>query len=375
MTRCRHLVAAMSLLSLGVAGLANPTVSRAAAAPPAFYEGSVSVDALTWTQGPDGTFSPNLPDARALAETGRPALAERDLLLLVPTDASVGGVEVEPVATHRLAAPGPWALGTVLMSSEGQGVTVADLPVGDGVYPAQWGVYGGSHFVRGFRLVAVRIFPVRALRGADGRWSEVEVLDRFAVRLLPAPAGTPAPDVAQRARRLPGERARTEAELAAAVANPEALTGYARADGVDVPAVTGGFAPAMVPSLSGSPVVYLIITNEALASQFQRLADHRTARGLPAVVKTIEWIQANYRHGSDLQETIRSFIRSAYVNWGVDYVLLGGDTDILPARYVHSTFYPTGGTTDIPADRRCSRTSSVLLSANSSGSSTSRYFL
>ncbi len=342
-----------SLLFLGaLAGAALWSASAlASVAPPALYEGAIDVASLAWSRGADGALAPSLSDSRPLAETGRPVLAERDLLLLVPADASVGGVEVTPLATHREAVPGSWSLGGSLASSEGTSVRVEHLPFGDGVFPAQWGEFGGSSFLRGFRLVAVRVFPLRALQDAAGAWTSIEVLDRFAVRLLPAAPGAPAPDGAVRACRLAGERARTEADIAGLVANPEALTGYVRADGVDVPVAAGGFAPALTPSLSGSPVVYLIITSEALAAQFQRLADYRTACGMPAVVKTVEWIEANYRHGADLQETIRMFIRDAYTNWGVDYVLLGGDTDVLPPRYVLSTYYPPGGAgTDVPAD-------------------------
>ena len=81
--------------------------------------------------------------------------------------------------------------------------------------------------------------------------------------------------------------------------------------------------PTDAPSLEGSDVDYVIITNEALARQWQVLADWKTRRGVPTVVRTIEWIQANYRRGSDLQETIRTFIQDAYAKWGVQYVALG----------------------------------------------------
>ncbi len=85
-----------------------------------------------------------------------------------------------------------------------------------------------------------------------------------------------------------------------------------------------------------------------MTAEFQVLADYKTAQGLPTVVATTEFIQANYRNGADIQETIRMFIRDAYEKWGMEYVLLGGDSDILPPRYVDNTFYPTNGYTSIP---------------------------
>src|SRR5262249_31619213 len=90
-----------------------------------------------------------------------------------------------------------------------------------------------------------------------------------------------------------------------------------------------GFAPTSVPSVEGSPVQYPIITNTAMASQLQRLADWRTRTGVPSIVRTTEFIQANYPYGFDMQDRLRRFIRDAYQQWGITHVLLAGDTDIL----------------------------------------------
>jgi len=277
------------------------------------------------------------------------ALAARDLLLLVPAGTQWSGVEIVPLATRRVAAPAALSLGGSLVSSEGKAVDTARHAADGAAFPAAWGEYGGQQVWRGFRLALVRVYPLRAVRDADGAWREVEVLERYAVRPLPA-AQMRADGVVERERRVPGERARAEAVLGRLVANPEALAGYARTDGVAVEEPAGGFAPTAVPSLGGSAVRYLIITSEALAPEFQRLADHRTALGMPAVVKTVEWIEANYRRGADVQETIRTFLREAYARWGLEYVLFGGDSDVLPARYATSTYYPPGGVTEIPAD-------------------------
>ncbi|MEO0126293.1 MAG: C25 family cysteine peptidase [candidate division WOR-3 bacterium] len=78
---------------------------------------------------------------------------------------------------------------------------------------------------------------------------------------------------------------------------------------------------------------YVIITNEALKSVFQTLADWKTKKGIITQVRTVEWISANYS-GCDLQEKIRNFIKDAYSYWGVGYVLLAGDTRIIPERRV-----------------------------------------
>ena len=60
---------------------------------------------------------------------------------------------------------------------------------------------------------------------------------------------------------------------------------------------------------------------------------------MPTVVRTVEFIQANYNYGFDKQDRVRRFIKDAYLQWGVTHVLLGGDTDILPVRYGRTRFY------------------------------------
>ncbi len=69
----------------------------------------------------------------------------------------------------------------------------------------------------------------------------------------------------------------------------------------------------------------LIITTDALKSGFEPLAEAHTATGVATVIKTLTDIG-----GSDL-ESIRNYIRDAYTNWGVEYVLIGGDADVIPA--------------------------------------------
>src|SRR5262249_46813864 len=92
------------------------------------------------------------------------------------------------------------------------------------------------------------------------------------------------------------------------------------------------FKPLQVPSVLGSPVEYLIITSDAMASQFQQLADWKTQAGVPAAVRTVSFIRAQYPLAADDAERIRLFIRDAYARWGTKWVLLGGDTDIIPER-------------------------------------------
>lgn len=78
---------------------------------------------------------------------------------------------------------------------------------------------------------------------------------------------------------------------------------------------------------------YIIITSKDLKSEFQRLANWKTQKGVPTIVKELESIQEEYQ-GSDLAEKIHAYLQECYRKWGAGlFVLLGGDVNIIPARY------------------------------------------
>ena len=89
---------------------------------------------------------------------------------------------------------------------------------------------------------------------------------------------------------------------------------------------------------------YVIITNDELESSsgdytFQDLINWKNQKGVKATIDTKEQIEnepAYYWDGTygddceefnDTQAWIRNFIKDAYQNWGIKYVLLGGDYD------------------------------------------------
>jgi len=120
-------------------------------------------------------------------------------------------------------------------------------------------------------------------------------------------------------------------EIKAFTKNPSDVDTYFQLEKTDV--FTGAaFAPDEFPNFNGQAVEYVIITNETLKDGFQEIADWKTHKGMPAVVRTVEWIY-DYYPGVDQAEKIRNFIIDAYQNWGVQYVVLGGDSDIIPIRF------------------------------------------
>jgi hypothetical protein len=70
----------------------------------------------------------------------------------------------------------------------------------------------------------------------------------------------------------------------------------------------------------------LIITTESLKSGFENLKDFHDGNDLSTVIKTTSDI------GSSNPDDIRNYIRNAYNSLQIDYVLIGADDDIIPAK-------------------------------------------
>lgn len=87
---------------------------------------------------------------------------------------------------------------------------------------------------------------------------------------------------------------------------------------------------------------YVLITTAALAPYFEPLVAWKTEKGVPATTVTREWIEATYS-GANVQEQIRALIADAYATWGANWVLLGGDTELIPGRPVYAMDCEMGG--------------------------------
>ena len=96
---------------------------------------------------------------------------------------------------------------------------------------------------------------------------------------------------------------------------------------------------------------FLLVTSEALAPAFESYLAHKEAQGIPAELRTTEWIYANYPEGIDPPERIRNFLREEYEQGELRTVLIGGDPSVVPIRYAHSWVWnPQGGGIEIPTE-------------------------
>ncbi len=96
---------------------------------------------------------------------------------------------------------------------------------------------------------------------------------------------------------------------------------------------------------------YLIITGSAFSTSFNGMITNYLREGIRTSVVTVESIISSMS-GIDTPEKIRKYIIQEYQAHGVQYVLLGGDVELVPARGFYCYVQSGGGYTDnsIPAD-------------------------
>lgn len=70
----------------------------------------------------------------------------------------------------------------------------------------------------------------------------------------------------------------------------------------------------------------LIVTTDDLKSDFEPLKNVHDNDGISTVIKTLTDI------GGSSSEDLRGYIRDAYNDWGIEYVLLGGDSNVVPEK-------------------------------------------
>lgn len=102
-----------------------------------------------------------------------------------------------------------------------------------------------------------------------------------------------------------------------------------------------------------TPHKMIIITKPHLVETLQTYADWKNSQGLSTLIVETSDIYSNYT-GIDNQAQIRTFITAAYNSWAttttpLEYVILGGDDEIVPYRGVYGT---VGSTIDysMPSD-------------------------
>ncbi len=286
-------------------------------------------DRFELTRNPDGTTQVGMSSATREYTVGQPDLPLVGERVELPPGSRLAAVEIIGLETAPLAQDVRLPSAMLMRPGVDSVERSAPDPVvfgRAGFVPERLAQVGAQGFERGQGVAYVVVAPVR-WNPATGELERVErvrlrlVLEATAERPLERERVVPEWEDGGVGTALPGARA----------AQPNALAGGLRR--------AEPFKATQLPSLLGSPVAYVIVTNDAMAPAFQQLADWKTQSGVPAVVRTLSFIKQQYPLGADDAERVRFFLRDAYSRWGTKWVLLGGDTDVVPTRFAHTTYY------------------------------------
>jgi len=240
--------------------------------------------------------------------TGEPCLPSMGMYLMIPQGRAVSEIIVTPGkkislgSQHHIepvSAPIPFSQTTPKTSFvQDQDIYDSSTP-----YPPERFTYVGTYLFRGYQILVVRLHPMEyiPLTGELSYYTEltVSVNLKQETKQNPMFQGTP----------------EDELEVINKVDNPEVVNSYRR--------------QTMSPLAEQYDL--LILTTNALKTDFQRLAQFHNARGTKTIIKTMEDI------GNLNPEAIRGYIKEAFINWGIRYVLLGGDNDVVPACNLYAT--------------------------------------
>ena len=280
---------------------------------------------------------------------GEPALPVKSISLVIPPTAKI--TDIAMLSSENITIEGKYTIlpaqppaptSTLTCQNETRfAAQKAPVYSPSNMYPGEIFRYTGEGNLRGHKIVSLTLFPVQYVPVEKKLifYTDVTLCISYTQR---------APEAQRKDTAVASSTSGFTSIVKKIVSNPDSVDTYqnlVRSTSVACPSTS-----------SSDDVKYVIITNDELKDAFQPLADWKTKKGVPAEIVTVSSIEANYT-GIDTQEKIRNFINDTRMNRSTEWVLLGGDTDVVPHRGAYG--YVSGSAVsamdewefpDIPAD-------------------------
>jgi hypothetical protein len=246
----------------------------------------------------------NLYDCYSAGNAGEPKIPSKGAFLLLPPDAKVSEIDIIPgekiiLGSRYLIEPTSQAIPTSQTENLPAPIPNKAIYNLNTAYPGKLFTQVGVHHFRGYQILVLLLHPIQ-YNPVTG--------ELFYYKNLDVSVKTVATGVQSALYRNLGQDIK---EVEKKVDNPSMLLQYTQER-------TSSSAPFEHYDL-------LIITTDALKSSFEPLKQAHDATGVKTVIKTLTDIG-----GADL-ESIRSYIKDAYIDSGIEYVLIGGDDSVVPA--------------------------------------------
>jgi hypothetical protein len=245
-----------------------------------------------------------LPECYPAGSAGEPKIPSKGAFILLPPKTTLSAIDVTPgenivLGTGYQVEPTSQAI--PLSQTENIPIPTpnAVLYHTDAAYPGSFFTNVGVQTFRGYQILVLLLHPVQ-YNPVTGELSYYQHL-QITVK-------TEAVNTQSSLYRGFQEDQR---EVAQKVDNPDMVSLYQQV-----------YAPLSMPR---DHYDLLILTTDTLKNGFVPLKNAHDAAGTLTVIKTLTDVGA-----SDL-DSIRNYIRDVYTNWGISYVLVGGDDGVVPA--------------------------------------------
>ena len=248
----------------------------------------------------------SLVDCYTAGNAGEPNIPSKGIFMLLPPNSDVDKIEI--ISKDKIYIDLNYEIDPISRPIPVSSIKKKIAPEKneefyskDDFYPGNLYSYVGVHSFRGYNILVLLIHPMQY----NPITKELFYYENLEVNVKTKPTTT---NDLYRGFEL------DRSEIIKKVDNPEKVQAY---DNIKT-----------YPS-SRDDYDLMILTTDSLKSGFEPLKNAHNSKGLSTVIKTLSDV------GSSDQEQIRQFIRNAYLNMGVDYVLLGGDCEVIPERFLY----------------------------------------
>jgi len=263
-----------------------------------------------------------------LAESGKPILPAKNVMVALPPGARVNSVDV--IGIGRTELPGTYKIvptspllpmiaetnaGFIEKINDEWSRTYQSTYSSDEAYPAVYGELSGSGALRKYAYASVTVFPM-VYHPQSGR---LEYYSSFNVNVN---YDTPSPGSA--------ESSETQHLLNDRVADARAAELFINYDQIKYL-----YEPIDPVPLTVNDYVIITSGNLANAIEASEFIDWKTSLGFSVRTVFISDPEIAGQYGNDLPEKIRNFLMEYYIDWGIEYVLIVGDHDTVPMRYCY----------------------------------------
>jgi hypothetical protein len=279
-----------------------------------------------------------LENSPPFAKPGKPLLPSYPVRILLPQGEEVAGLgirvfEEEEIAIERRVEWGQPQAPRSMKAPWERAMADPEIYESGQQFPQTRAVHVTTQTYKGYNIAYFRVYPVTYTAGKN----TLHASHRLELTVETSPSE--------------GMLSRSHGTLRPGVSKDLIDVGELLGEDISVPPYTPPAGSSQQSSLVDPADTYpfVIITNATMKPAFDSLKATKDSRGMLTRVIRVQEIVWNYE-GADLQERIREFIKDAYLYWETEYVLLGGDDELIPHRGLYAEILPYVTDNDIPAD-------------------------